>query len=221
MNGVTGEEMVIPGGRRRPSNRPLWDASWVFGNSWLVPEIETCADDLDQDFEPCTAAEELHITDNYCVIFEDPFFTVTGCGDLLVNTKDECIYDLCFTPEEDRNQLICEMVDRYVDTCSQLSGVGFADWRDNTAGFESCPASCPDPTMVYYVSDGCYEATDSCNGATVTRCDGNGEMVPRCNCPYETVWDFNTNACVRCEFTCPSTGRFVENRALARNEVNV
>ena len=86
-------------------------------------------------------------------------------------------------------------------------GLGIGDWRAQTDSiYADCPADCPDADMLFYVSDGCYEATDGCIGDPISVCDAEvPQDMGRCHCPYGMLWDISTDVCISCAtFNCPA-----------------
>ena len=67
VDGDTGEILTKPvsPNENMPWLDPvMWEATWRFGNTWLVPEQTDCDADLFQDFMECTPGENAVITSN-------------------------------------------------------------------------------------------------------------------------------------------------------------
>ena len=150
INAATNETMVRPGGNRDPSNTALWDATWEFGNSWLVPEIEDCPLDNNPEVDLCDASQIPIIQDKCSIFNEVPF---TECNYERENARSACEYDLCFTPEAEWDALVCDLLNDFVNTCAS-QGIMLGDWRTPS----DCPYTCPIPGMIYNTeSSGCYQ----------------------------------------------------------------
>ena len=90
VNNETGEVMIRPEGPRTPSNTPLWDATWEFGNSWLIPELESCEKDDDRDTEGMCTEDDLPEIEEKCAAFNNQPFD--SCDNERENAYTACVY---------------------------------------------------------------------------------------------------------------------------------
>ena len=191
ISGSTNETMTRPSGPRGPSNTELYDATWEFGNSWLIPEIDECPKDQNPEVDLCEESA-LPKIEAKCAVFETAPFT--DCDIDRENAQSACEYDLCFTPESEWDGLVCDLLNDFVNSCAK-EGVMLGDWRTPS----SCPYTCPISGMVFNTeSSGCYSVTDGCDGNPWQVCEtviGGG----KCECPADKPnWDANTASCVSC-----------------------
>ena len=201
VNHKTNEVMVKPGGSRSPTNKPLWDATWVFGKSWLVDELEECELDNNTDVDMCSEADAPEIA-SLCSAFVSKAFV--GCD---VNREEEivaCEYDLCFTPKDQWSGTLCHLLESYENTCNQ-AGLTIPEWRNETF----CPYVCPQDNMIYNKEASvCYPTTANCETFNTTVCPSIVEA--RCECPDDfPIWDVILGRCTdECEFEEPEVPEY-------------
>merc|ERR1712178_599999 len=86
---------------------------------------------------------------------EEPF---SDCNYERENAYTACVYDLCFTPKSEWDDLLCGLLNDFAESCDAV-GFGINRWRNESF----CPYKCPVDNMIYnYDSTTCVNTTNNC-----------------------------------------------------------
>ena len=165
-----GSQISKPNGYAHPGNKPLWRATWEYGNSWQVNPSNMTLDNgascaanngaENQSFSCDAAKTALIKSDQWCgKLKTSPF---NSCDQGVEVAFHACLYDLCMMEENEWQETLCGYLDSHEEKCKD-AGNAIDQWR--TESF--CPLACPDGTFMTYLTRAdtveCMRTTENCH----------------------------------------------------------
>ena len=204
-DGIINNDFFTPDGTDLNKESMLQADLDKFGHSWKVDKDGTCEQPTSPPFCDSTTHNQTFIDmieaecDKYII---NPLTPLPGqsspdCDDAIREESYRvCLYDLCYTPEDEWELYGCQMTSRTAKMCSN-EGFDTIGWREQSfCGLPEC-----DTNQQFYPITGGDTDITSCDIRTTANCNddltcSSTELVEGCHCDEGYYWDDVANMCI-------------------------